>query len=45
MEAAMMFKNPSHDRYFEDYIEGDVHRFGTIAVEEDEIIAFAGTQA
>lgn len=37
----MMFKNPSHDRYFEDYIEGDVHRFGTIAVEEDEIIAFA----
>lgn len=37
----MMSKNPSHDRYFEDYIEGDVHRFGTIAVEEDEIIAFA----
>jgi acyl dehydratase len=41
MEAAMMFKNQSHDRYFEDYIEGDVHRFGTVAVEADEIIAFA----
>ena len=37
----MTFNSPSHDRYFEDYIEGDVHRFGTIAVEADEIIAFA----
>src|SRR5450759_4471975 len=41
MEAGMTFNSPSHDRYFEDYIEGDVHRFGTIAVEADEIIAFA----
>ena len=41
MEAGMNFNSPSHDRYFEDYIEGDVHRFGTIAVEADEIIAFA----
>src|SRR5450830_1144182 len=41
MEAGMTFTSPSHDRYFEDYIEGDVHRFGTIAVEADEIIAFA----
>ena len=37
----MTFNSPSHDRYFDDYIEGDVHRFGTIAVEADEIIAFA----
>jgi acyl dehydratase len=41
MEAGMTFNSPSHDRYFEDYIEGDVHRFGTIAVEADEIMAFA----
>jgi acyl dehydratase len=41
MEAGMTFNSPSHDRYFDDYIEGDVHRFGTIAVEADEIIAFA----
>ena len=29
------------DRYLEDYVEGDVHHFGTIAVEADELIAFA----
>src|SRR4029077_19581557 len=29
------------DRYFEDYVEGDVHHFGTIAVGADEIVAFA----
>jgi acyl dehydratase len=28
-------------RYFEDYLVGSVHQFGSIAVEEDEIIAFA----
>jgi len=36
-----MFKSPINDRYFEDYIEGDVHRFGSIVVEEDEVIDFA----
>src|SRR5450830_1625685 len=41
MEAGMTFTSPSHDRYFEDYVEGDVHRFGTIAVEANEMIAFA----
>jgi acyl dehydratase len=41
MDAGMMFSRPITDRYFEDYVEGDVHRFGTIAVEADEIIAFA----
>jgi acyl dehydratase len=39
--AGMTFSRPISDRYFEDYVEGDVHRFGTIAVEADEIITFA----
>ena len=39
--AGMPFLRPISDRYFEDYVEGDVHRFGTIAVEADEIVAFA----
>jgi len=38
MDAGMP---PISDRYFEDYIEGDVQRFGTIAVEADEIVDFA----
>lgn len=37
----MTFSSQIADRYFEDYIEGNVHRFGTIAVEADEMIAFA----
>ena len=37
----MTFSRPISDRYFEDYVEGDIHRFGTIAVEADEMIAFA----
>jgi hypothetical protein len=41
MDAGMPFLRPISDRYFEDYIEGDVHCFGTIAVEADEIVAFA----
>jgi acyl dehydratase len=41
LEERMSFNSPSDDRYFEDYIEGDVHRFGAIAVEADEIVAFA----
>ena len=41
MDAGMPFLRPISDRYFEDYVEGDVHRFGTIAVEADEIVAFA----
>ena len=36
-----MFNNPSNDRYFEDYVEGDVHLLGSMAVEADELIAFA----
>ena len=37
----MTFSRPVNDRYFEDYIEGDVFRFGSIAVAADEIVAFA----
>src|SRR5215831_16209595 len=39
--AGMPFLRPISDRYFEDYVEGDVHRFGAIAVDADEIVAFA----
>jgi acyl dehydratase len=41
VDAGMPFLRPISDRYFEDYVEGDVHRFGTIAVGADEIVAFA----
>ncbi len=37
----MAFAHPIGDRYFEDYVEGDVHSFGSIAVEAAEIVAFA----
>ena len=37
----MTFSHPIDDRYFEDYVEGDVHSFGRIAVEADEIVDFA----
>jgi acyl dehydratase len=36
-----VFETASNDRYFEDYIEGESHDLGTIAVEAEEIIAFA----
>jgi acyl dehydratase len=35
------FNTPPRDRFLEDYIEGDVHEFGTITVTEEEIIQFA----
>jgi acyl dehydratase len=37
----MPFAHAINDRYFEDYIEGDVHDCGSIAVEPDEMVAFA----
>ena len=36
----MPFSHPIDDRYFEDYVEGDVHVFGSILVEADEIVSF-----
>ena len=35
------FATPVDDRYFEDYVPGDVHEFGSIAVTGDEIVEFA----
>ncbi len=37
----MTFSAPISDRWFEDYVPGAVHEFGSIAVEEEEVIAFA----
>ena len=37
----MAFSHSIDNRYFEDYVEGDVHAFGSIAVEPDEIVSFA----
>ncbi len=36
----MAFANAIDDRYFEDYIEGDVHGFGSVEVTQDEIVSF-----
>jgi acyl dehydratase len=41
MDSRMAFNTPINDRYFEDYVEGDSYRFGSIAVEADEVISFA----
>ena len=35
------FATPIDDRFFEDYVVGDVHEFGSIAVTGDEIVEFA----
>ena len=37
----MPFSHPIDDRYFDDYVEGDVHDLGSIAVELDEVLSFA----
>lgn len=34
------FTAPINDRYFEDYVPGHVHEFGSIAVSEAEILEF-----
>ncbi|PKU24863.1 MaoC family dehydratase [Telmatospirillum siberiense] len=39
--SSSAFLTSADDRYFEDYVVGDVHRFGRIAVEEAEVISFA----
>jgi acyl dehydratase len=36
-----VFHHPPTDRYFDDYRNGSVYEFGPIAVEEDEVIAYA----
>ena len=37
----MPFAHPVNDRYFDDYVEGEVHQLGTIKVETDELLSFA----
>jgi acyl dehydratase len=34
------FSRPPEDRYFEDYIPRAVHEFGSIVVDEEEVLAF-----
>ena len=36
----MSFSSPPEDRWFEDYEPGAVHEFGSIVVEEDEVLRF-----
>jgi acyl dehydratase len=36
-----LFSVPIDERYFEDYIAGSVYEFGSITVDEEEIIEFA----
>jgi acyl dehydratase len=36
----MGFAHPPEDRYFEDYVPGAKHEFGSVAVEEEEVLAF-----
>lgn len=35
------FSTPITDRYFEDYVPGSIHEFGSILVDQDEVISFA----
>jgi acyl dehydratase len=34
------FKTTLDNRYFEDYVPGDVHEFGTVPIDEEEVIEF-----
>lgn len=34
------FAHAPEDRYFDDYVPGAVHEFGSIGVDEDEVLAF-----
>jgi acyl dehydratase len=34
------FAHPPEDRYFEDYVPGAVHEFGSIDVDEEEVLEF-----
>ena len=36
----MSFTHAQDDRYFEDYVPGAVHEFGSIAVDEQEVLEF-----
>ena len=34
------FSTTTHDRYLEDFAEGDIHEFGPISITEEEIVRF-----
>ena len=34
------FRHPTDNRYFEDYVPGDVHEFGAVKVNEEEVLEF-----
>jgi acyl dehydratase len=36
------FAHPDRDRYFEDYEAGTTHNLGSVSVEEQEVLEFAG---
>jgi hypothetical protein len=36
------FTTPPDNRYFEDYVTGVVHEFGSIPVEEHDVLDFGG---
>jgi len=37
----MPFAHPITDRYFDNYIEGEVHELGTFTIEQNEMLTFA----
>ncbi len=37
-----LFASPASERYFEDYVPGVVHSFGSVVVTEAEVLEFAG---
>ncbi len=41
MTSSSNFTVPAEERYFEDYVPGSVHEFGSIVVEQEEVISFA----
>lgn len=41
MTSTNLFETPGQERYFEDYIKGSVLTFGSVSVDEAEIIDFA----
>jgi acyl dehydratase len=41
MTSTILFETPGQERYFEDYVEGLILTFGSITVDEAEIINFA----
>ena len=38
--SGSQFAHPPEHRYFEDYVPGAVHEFGSISVDEDEVLEF-----